>query len=73
MLNSKKTVNIGYPIIHKSNDIESILCLSSLLASGILSVNNHWLDDSENYYNSLEKGCIDCKIKSQCLACMINE
>lgn len=68
----KKTVRTDYPRINEAESIEEILCLSVLVAKGILDDTNTTIE-SQAYYNGLKHGCQSCPFCNICLACIINE
>jgi hypothetical protein len=68
-----KIINTNYPVIKHAESIESILCLTALIASDKLSY-NATLEDSFQYFDGLGlHGCYNCELKDKCLACIINQ
>ena len=66
-------INNNYPQIKNTDKIESILCLTVLIAMHTLPYNAS-LQDSERYFNDILKDdCSNCQYKNNCLACIINE
>jgi len=67
------TIRTNYPHIDKAENIESILCLATLIATKTLSHESN-TDDSNRYYQELGiYGCSECPFNNECLACIINE
>ena len=58
-------------MIPKNTPVEKVICLSVLLAMKIKGVTD--LEDSDNYYESLDDGCNTCPYANDCLACIINQ
>ena len=70
-------INNNYPQIKNTDKIESILCLTVLIANNTLPYNST-IQDSERYYQDINKNqlyddCTNCQYKNNCLACIINE
>lgn len=53
--------------------IEEILCLATLIATGILPHDANWGDAKGYNYNLPDGDCGNCPCFDKCLACIINE
>jgi hypothetical protein len=68
-----KIIKIDYSRIKDAESIESIICLSVLIATDRLP-HNATLEDGFKFYDDLGAGgCANCDLKNSCLACIINE
>lgn len=68
-----KSVLIDYPQIERAEDIEDVLCLSTLITSGELSPNATVEDSKRFYEKETREDCGNCPFRFVCLACIINE
>lgn len=55
-----------------ANELEDVLCLATLVASGKLQPFAEQLD-ATNWFESIGSDCDFCPLKNQCLACIINK
>jgi len=68
-----KMLKIDNNRIKQADTIESILCLTALIATDRLPYNAS-LEDSFNFWDSLGyPGCDICDLKNSCLDCIMNE
>ena len=65
-------IKLNYPKIAKAQDLETVLCLATLIATENLS-KYATIQDAINFYERLECGCSECGLVDTCLACIINE
>ena len=56
-----------------TDTIEEILCLSTLIALGVLDKNSKLTDAKRYYENTINEDCGACCYIDSCLACIINE
>ena len=72
-MTSIKNIPVVHPRIEKATDIEAILCLATLIASGKLS-RDGTLEESAYFFKIEAEGdCSNCPFNKVCLACIINE
>lgn len=72
-MTSIKNITVTHPRIETATDIETILCLSTLIASGELSPNGTLEESAEFFEIEAEGDCSNCPFNKTCLACIINE
>jgi hypothetical protein len=73
IINTDKIVSIDYPVIKYAHSIESILCLTALIASGILHPESSLSDATSHYMYTSYEDCNNCQLKNKCLTCIINQ
>ena len=68
----KKEILLEHSQLMRAANIEEIICLAVLIASGKLPVDST-VYDSNIYYEKIDKDCGSCQFEKKCLACIINE
>ena len=59
--------------IGKFNDVESLLCLSVLIATDMIAPSSR-IEDAIWFYEGVnDSDCMKCPASNKCLACIINE
>jgi len=61
--------------LKNAGSIEEVLCLATLVASGILPDYSDTVDAARHYQalEQMNKDCSDCLCFNKCLACIINQ
>jgi len=72
-MTSITNITITHPRIETATNIEDILCLSTLIASGELPPDATLDDSAEFFENEIREDCGNCPFMLVCLACIINE
>jgi hypothetical protein len=66
-------VDVDYPVLRVAETIENILCLATMVATGLLPVTAE-IEDAQNILAKMYDGdCFECPNKDKCLACRIND